>query len=96
VKLDSVVFLTGAGVRALSQVLESVRPKEKFFEALRKFSVIAHGPKPVAVLREWKVPIALAAREPNTWREVLQTIDDHKLDLRDKTGESEALGHSAA
>jgi uroporphyrinogen-III synthase len=30
------------------------------------------------------VPIALTAPEPNTWREVLQAIDDHKLDLRDK------------
>ena len=38
----------------------------------------------MAVLREWKVPIALSAPEPNTWREVLQAIDDHKLDLRDK------------
>ena len=83
-KLDAVVFLTGVGARALSQVLESVHPKEKFVESLRKVSVIARGPKPVAVLREWKVPIALTAPEPNTWREVLQAIDDHKLDLRDK------------
>jgi uroporphyrinogen-III synthase len=83
-KLDAVVFLTGVGARALSEVLETVHPKEKFFEALRKISVIARGPKPVAVLREWKVPVAIAAPEPNTWREVLQAIDDHKLDLRDK------------
>jgi uroporphyrinogen-III synthase len=83
-KLDAVVFLTGVGARALSQVLESVHPKENFFEALRRVSVIARGPKPVAVLREWKVPIALTAPEPNTWREVLQAIDDHKLDLRNK------------
>jgi uroporphyrinogen-III synthase len=83
-KLDVVVFLTGVGARALSQVLESVQLKEKFLEALRKVSVIARGPKPVAVLREWKVPIALTAPEPNTWRELLQAIDDHNLDLRDK------------
>ena len=83
-KLDAVVFLTGVGARALSNVLEGVHPTEKFFEALRKVSVVARGPKPVAVLREWKVPIAIAAPEPNTWREVLQAIDDNKLDLRDK------------
>ena len=83
-KLDAVVFLTGVGARALSQVLESAHPKEQFFAALRKVSVIARGPKPVAVLREWRVPIALTAPEPNTWREVLQAIDEHKLDLRDK------------
>jgi uroporphyrinogen-III synthase len=83
-KLDAVVFLTGVGARALSNVLEGVHPTEKFFEALRKVSVVARGPKPVAVLREWKVPVAIAAPEPNTWREVLQAIDDNKLDLRDK------------
>ena len=83
-KLDVVIFLTGVGARALSKVVESVHPAEKFFEALRKVSVVARGPKPVAVLREWNVPIAIAAPEPNTWREVLRAIDDSKLDLRDK------------
>ena len=83
-KFDVVIFLTGVGARALSKVLESVHPTEKFFEALRKVSVVARGPKPVAVLREWNVPIAIAAPEPNTWREVLRAIDDSKLDLRDK------------
>jgi uroporphyrinogen-III synthase len=83
-KVDVVIFLTGVGARALSKVLESVHPTEKFFEALRKVSVVARGPKPVAVLREWNVPIAIAAPEPNTWREVLRAIDDSKLDLRDK------------
>ena len=83
-KLDVVIFLTGVGARALSKVLESVHPTEKFFEALRKVSVVARGPKPVAVLREWNVPIAIAAPEPNTWREVLRAIDESKLDLRDK------------
>jgi uroporphyrinogen-III synthase len=83
-KFDAVVFLTGVGARALSNVLEGVHPTEKFFKALRKVSVVARGPKPVAVLREWKVPVAIAAPEPNTWREVLQAIDHNKLDLRDK------------
>lgn len=83
-KFDVVIFLTGVGARALSKMLEGVHPAEKFFEALRKVSVVARGPKPVAVLREWNVPVTLTAPEPNTWREMLQAIDDNKLDLRDK------------
>jgi uroporphyrinogen-III synthase len=83
-KFDVVVFLTGVGARALSKVVEGVHPAERFVEALRKVCLIARGPKPVAVLREWKVPIAIAAPEPNTWREVLRAIDDNKLDLRGK------------
>jgi len=83
-KFDAVVFLTGVGARTLSKVVEGAHPTEKFFEALRRVSVIARGPKPVAVLREWKVPVALTVPEPNTWREVLEAIDNNKLDLRGK------------
>jgi uroporphyrinogen-III synthase len=39
-------------------------------EALRGVTVVARGPKPMAVLREWNVP-AILVPEPNTWREVL-------------------------
>src|SRR5580698_6909291 len=66
-KFDVVIFLTGVGARALLNVLEDAHPAEKVFESLRKVSVVARGPKPVLVLREWKVPIALTAPEPNTW-----------------------------
>jgi uroporphyrinogen-III synthase len=83
-KLNAVIFLTGVGARALLTVLEPKHPPEKFIEALRKIPVIARGPKPVAVLREWKVPVALVAPEPNTWRELLHAIDNSKLDLRGK------------
>lgn len=83
-KLDAVIFLTGVGARALLGVLEPEHPAEKFFDALRKIAVIARGPKPLSVLREWKVPVTLAAPEPNTWRELLQVIDNHNFDLRGK------------
>jgi uroporphyrinogen-III synthase len=74
---DAVIFLTGVGTRALARVVETVYPLEQFVAALRKVSVIARGPKPVAVLREWKVPIALTAPEPNTWREILRALDEN-------------------
>jgi len=48
---------------------------EKYLAELRKIAVVARGPKPVAVLREWNVPIAIAAPEPNTWREMLRALD---------------------
>jgi uroporphyrinogen-III synthase len=83
-KFDVVVFLTGVGARALRTVVEGAHPTEKFLEALRKVAVFARGPKPVAVLREWGVPIALAAPEPNTWRELLRAIDDSKQNLSGK------------
>jgi uroporphyrinogen-III synthase len=83
-KFDVVIFLTGVGARALLNVLEHAHPAEKVFESLRTVSVFARGPKPGLVLREWKVPIALTAPEPNTWRELLQAIDASQQDLHGK------------
>ena len=83
-RFDIVIFLTGVGARALLHVLEDAHPKERVLEDLRKVLIIARGPKPVVVLREWKVPIALTAPEPNTWHELLQAIDASQPDLRGK------------
>lgn len=83
-RVNVVVFLTGAGARALSSLSAEAKREEQFHEALRKVRVVARGPKPLAVLREWKVPVAVAVPEPNTWRELLQAVDETKLDLREK------------
>jgi uroporphyrinogen-III synthase len=74
---DMVIFLTGVGTRALSRVAETVYPMEQFLAGLRKVTIVARGPKPVAVLREWNVPIAAIAPEPNTWRELLRALDEN-------------------
>ena len=44
--------------------------------ALRKIPIVARGPKPVAVLKELEVPVTLAVPEPNTWRDLLRTLDE--------------------
>jgi uroporphyrinogen-III synthase len=72
-----VIFLTGVGTRALSRVAETIYPLDQFIGGLRKVAIVARGPKPVAVLREWNVPIAITAPEPNTWHEVLRALDDN-------------------
>jgi uroporphyrinogen-III synthase len=74
---DMVIFLTGVGARALARVVATTYPQEQFVAALRKTRVVARGPKPLSVLREWEVPVALAVPEPNTWREVLGSLDEH-------------------
>jgi uroporphyrinogen-III synthase len=74
---DVVIFLTGVGTRALARVVETIHPLEQYLAELRKVAVVARGPKPVAVLREWNVPVAVTAPEPNTWREVLRALDEN-------------------
>jgi uroporphyrinogen-III synthase len=69
------ILLTGVGARLLNQVIE-MRYPGRFPDALRRLPVIARGPKPAAVLREWQVPIAAIAPEPNTWRELLAVVPE--------------------
>lgn len=73
---DMMVFLTGVGTRLLNRFLGSHYPAERFAEALRRITVVARGPKPVAALREMQVPVTIAVPEPNTWREVLAATAD--------------------
>jgi uroporphyrinogen-III synthase len=72
---DLMIFLTGVGTRALDKVLASRYPPGKFAEALRKITVAARGPKPLAALREMQVPVTVTAPEPNTWRELLAALE---------------------
>lgn len=74
-EFDMVVFLTGVGLRALSKVLASRFPEEQFADALRKVTVAARGPKPMAALREMQVPVAVTAPEPNTWHELAAALE---------------------
>jgi uroporphyrinogen-III synthase len=74
-EFDLMIFLTGVGARALDKVLASRYPPGKFAEALRKITVAARGPKPLAALREIQVPVTVTAPEPNTWRELLSALD---------------------
>ena len=75
-EFDMVILLTGVGTRVLAEVIEPVCPREQFVEALRRVRVVARGPKPVAVLREFGVTPSVAVPEPNTWREILRALDD--------------------
>ena len=74
-EFDMAILLTGVGTRLLDKALASRYPPERFREALRRLTVVARGPKPVAALREMGVPVTLAAPEPNTWKEVLAVLE---------------------
>jgi uroporphyrinogen-III synthase len=74
-RIDVVVFTTGVGARALLQAVETQCHRDEFFDALNRATTVVRGPKPTAVLHEWNVRIDHRAPEPNTWREVLATLD---------------------
>jgi len=75
-KFDMVIFLTGAGTRAIVNAVHGSFTREQLAEALERVVVVARGVKPVSALRELGVRPSLIAPEPNTWREVLRVLDD--------------------
>jgi uroporphyrinogen-III synthase len=72
---DLVIFLTGVGIRRLTEIVASQYDRERFVEALRQVKIASRGPKPNAALRELAVPIAVTAPEPCTWRELIAALD---------------------
>lgn len=83
-RVDLMLFLTGVGARALAKAVAPYCPHEEFVGLLTATGVMVRGPKPTVVMKEWNVPIALIAPEPNTWREVLAALDGAPGDLRGK------------
>ena len=74
--IDAVIFLTGVGFRHLLSAVEQGVDRQRFLNALSDIPTIARGPKPVAAMKEAGVNATIRVPEPNTWRELLTTIDD--------------------
>ena len=60
----------------LVQALETRHPRERILEALGRTPRLCRGPKPVAALRAMGLDPGITVPEPNTWVELLKTIDD--------------------
>jgi len=69
----ALVLLTGVGTRALAPLLAP--DGAALARLLARTRIVARGPKPLAALRELGIEAAVAVPSPNTWREVLATID---------------------
>lgn len=78
------IFLTGVGARALLEAAGTRIAIKDVVAAINQTCVIIRGPKPVPVLKEAGIRIDIRAPEPNTWREILQAIDNAGLDVAGK------------
>jgi uroporphyrinogen decarboxylase len=76
-EIGVVIFLTGVGFRHLLAAIEPHVDKQRFLNSLSDIVTIARGPKPVVAMREVGLQPTHRAPEPNTWRELLQVIDQH-------------------
>ena len=74
-QLDLLILMTGVGLKTLNEVLLTHYPQERITAAFLKTKLVARGPKPVSVLKELGLQPAFTAPEPNTWREILSTLN---------------------
>lgn len=77
-QIDMLILFTGVGTRRLFKILTTKYPIEEIKAALEKLTVVARGPKPVKALSEIHLKPNITIPEPNTWREILKTLDAQK------------------
>jgi uroporphyrinogen-III synthase len=76
---DFIVLMTGVGTRLLLKIAAPTHGMAFIVRALAGTRIVARGPKPAAALREAGIEPWLTAPSPNTWKEVVATLDRHDV-----------------
>ncbi len=77
-RVDILILMTGIGTTILFELLRSRHPMSSIMAALSQTAIIARGPKPVAALKTLDLTPTLTVPEPNTWVEVVSTLDEYR------------------
>ena len=73
--VDMVILLTGVGTKAMINALLTRDDLDRITSALARTTLVVRGPKPKAVLREYGLMPTIEVPEPNTWRDIVDTLD---------------------
>lgn len=74
-EIGIVIFLTGVGFRQMLAVVEKHVDRQRFLDTLSDVVTVVRGPKPLAAMKEVGLTPTHRVPEPNTWRELLTTLD---------------------
>ena len=77
-QVDILILMTGVGTKALFDVLQTRYPLIEIADALKKVIVVTRGPKPQAALKALGLEPNITVPEPNTWVEVVSTLDEYR------------------
>ncbi len=80
-EIDVLICMTGVGTRFLIETLSTRHETAQLVRALSRLTVIARGPKPIRVLKEYGIPVTISVPEPNTWQEIVQALDEDSRSL---------------
>ncbi|KAF4516011.1 hypothetical protein B566_EDAN000248 [Ephemera danica] len=76
--VDVLILMTGVGTTALFDILKSRHPMSSIMVGVKQTAFVARGPKPVAALKALGVTPTLVVPEPNTWVDVVSTLDEYR------------------
>jgi uroporphyrinogen-III synthase len=77
-RVDLLILLTGVGTTALFDLLKTRYPWSSIVAALKQTALVARGPKPVAALKALDLQPTLTVPEPNTWVDLISTLDEYR------------------
>ena len=77
-RVDMLILLTGVGTTALFDLLKTRYPWSSIVVALKQTALVARGPKPVAALKVFGLQPTLTVPEPNTWVDLISTLDEYR------------------
>ena len=77
-QVDILILMTGIGTTILFEILRSRHPMPSIMAGLKQTALVARGPKPVAALKTLALTPTLTVPEPNTWVEVVSTLDEYR------------------
>jgi uroporphyrinogen-III synthase len=77
-RIDMLILLTGVGTTALFSLLKTRYPWPSIVAALKQTAIVARGPKPVAALKAFDLQPTLTVPEPNTWVDLISTLDEYR------------------
>lgn len=76
--VDMLILMTGIGTKTLIKTLSMKTPLPEIVKSFQKITLVSRGPKPNKVLAEYGLTPNIRVPEPNTWRDVLKTLDAQK------------------
>src|SRR5262245_13429450 len=77
-QVDLLILLTGVGTTALFDLIKTLYPWSSIVAALKHTAIVARGPKPVAALKTFGLQPTLTVPEPNTWIDLISTLDEYR------------------
>ena len=73
--IDALILLTGVGTTLLVRAALKHRSRAEVLAQLAKLTLVCRGPKPSAALKPFGLRPTFTVPEPNTWRDLIATLD---------------------